>query len=121
MHSSLSDQDFYNDSQDYEISSLDKYFSIKDKIENFKFEKAFSYSYENKGFLNLDNISKKEIENNTYYNKDGNVVTKEEYEKSCLPDNPKTGLNVNYLYAVLIPLVALSSYVVVKKARKFSR
>ena len=61
------------------------------------------------------------IENDTYYNKDGNVVTKEEYEKSCLPDNPKTGLNVNYLYAVLIPLVALSSYVVVKKARKFSR
>lgn len=57
-----------------------------------------------------------------YYDNDGNEVTKEAYEKACIvPENPKTGLNVNYLYAVLIPLVALSSYVVIRKAKKFSR
>lgn len=62
------------------------------------------------------------IEDGKYYDKEGKEVTKEAYEKACtVPENPKTGLNVNYLYAVLIPLVALSSYVVIRKARKFSR
>lgn len=92
------------------------------KIENGKYYNKSGVEVSEEDYridCETKNICK--IENDTYYNKDGNVVTKEEYEKSCLPDNPKTGLNVNYLYAVLIPLVALSSYVVVKKARKFSR
>ncbi|MBE6160535.1 MAG: hypothetical protein E7157_05785 [Lactobacillales bacterium] len=57
-----------------------------------------------------------------YYDNNGFEVTKEEYEKACTtPKNPKTGSNVSYIYAVLISLVAISSYAVVRKARKFSR
>lgn len=69
-----------------------------------------------------DTINICKIVDGRYYDKDGKEVTKDAYEKACtVPENPKTGLNVNYLYAVLIPLVALSSYVVVRKAKKFSR
>ena len=68
------------------------------------------------------NIEYFQIIDGKYYDNDGNEVTKEAYEKACIvPENPKTGLNVNYLYAVLIPLVALSSYVVIRKAKKFSK
>lgn len=57
-----------------------------------------------------------------YYDNNGYEVSKEDYEKACtIPENPKTGSNVSYIYAVLISLVALSSYAVVRKAKKFSR
>lgn len=57
-----------------------------------------------------------------YFDNNGFEVSKEDYEKACTtPENPKTGTNVSYIYAVLISLVALSSYAVVRKAKKFSR
>lgn len=57
-----------------------------------------------------------------YYDNNGYEVSKEDYEKACTtPENPKTGSNVSYIYAILISLVALSSYAVVRKAKKFSR
>lgn len=63
-----------------------------------------------------------EIKEGKYYDNEGNEVSKVEYEKECVtPKNPKTGLNNNILYGILISLVALSSYVVVRKFRRFSK
>ena len=62
------------------------------------------------------------IEDGKYYDNEGFEVSKEDYEKACTtPDNPKTGTTINIAYGVLITLVAISSYAVVRKVKKFSR
>lgn len=104
---------------DKEIETKTYYCEISDgKYYNKEGKEVTEEEY--KKDCDTKNICK--IVDGRYYDNDGNEVTKEAYEKACtVPENPKTGLNVNYLYAVLIPLVALSSYVVIRKAKKFSR
>ena len=105
---------------EYEADCLEKkYFEISNgKYYNKQGKEVTKAEYE------ADCLEKKicKIENGKYYDNNGKEVTKAEYDKACTtPDNPKTGLNNNILYGVLITLVAASSYVVVRKARKFSR
>jgi len=59
-----------NDSQDYEISSINDFFTIKEKVENYNFEKAFDANFINKESFNN---TKENIEND--YNFENMIFT----------------------------------------------
>lgn len=57
------------------------------------------------------------IESGKYYDKNGNEVTKDAYYKSC--PNPKTGVNMYYVYGIATVAIAFVLYMATRKVRKF--
>ena len=57
-------------------------------------------------------------ENGKYYGKDGSEITKEQYEKDCIP---KTGSFASYAVLAAGALIALSAITIAKKHNKFYR
>lgn len=59
------------------------------------------------------------VENGTYYDKNGNIVTEEEYNKQCNP--PETGSFASYAVLAAGAFIALSAITIAKKHNKFYR
>ena len=59
------------------------------------------------------------VENNKYYDNNGNEVTKTEYDKLC--GNPKTGNQTFYMYGIATVGIAFVLYMFTRKIRKFSK
>lgn len=95
MHSLSTKTEIENDSQDYDISSLNHFFTFKEKFDNYEFEKAFSTHFNNKESLNKLNDN---IEND--YNIENMINLKQKKEKKSFqildkPDNNTINLNNN--------------------------
>ena len=96
MLSISTQQEFENDSLDYEISSIDTFFKIKEKYENNNFEKAFLNSFNNKENINNINLNTEEDNNLENFIKENYTNDIYLINKNVNKDNILLGRKTNY-------------------------
>lgn len=58
-----------------------------------------------------------EFKNNVYYDNNGNVVSKQEYDRLC--GNPETGVNSTIVIVISVTLFAIGCYTFLKKSKMY--
>lgn len=66
---------------------------------------------------NVSESPKCEFKNNVYYDNNGNVVTKQEYDRLC--GNPETGVNSTVVIVISVTLFTVGCYTFLKKSKMY--